>query len=106
MLLDPNDEVFNKAEARYKVERHRRSWLKQSAAFLGNLAISFVGQGPEAPIPSQDRVNLVDRRTNAVLLKWGGSDLLPDQLLTELDADLNGLSIRQFETKWGISPGL
>jgi hypothetical protein len=102
LSLDPNDEIFSKAEARYRVERHRRSRLTKSAAFVGNLVISLIGQGPDAPIASQDRVSLIDRRTSAVVLTWGGSDLMPEQLLTEIGADLNGLSIRQFETKWGI----
>ncbi len=69
---------------------------------MSNLALSIASQFPDAPIASQDYVNLVDRRTNAVILKWGGSDLLPDRLLAELDTDLNELSIRQFETKWEI----
>jgi len=47
-------------------------------------------------------VNLIDLRTNAVVLTWGGSDLMPEQLLTAIGTDLSGLSIRQFETKWGI----
>jgi hypothetical protein len=102
LSLDSDDEIFSKPEARYRVERHRRSRLTKSAAFVGNLAISIIGQGPDAPIPSQDRVNLIDLRTNAVVLTWGGSDLMPEQLLTEIGTDLNGLSIRQFETKWGI----
>ena len=103
LSFEPNDEIFNKAGARYMVERRRRSRLKKSTAFVANLALSIASQVPDTPIASQDLVVLVDRRTDADVLKWADPDHLPDQLSIELDADLRELTIRQFETKWGIS---
>jgi hypothetical protein len=57
---------------------------------------------PDAPFPSQDRVVFVDLKTDDVVLRRSGSDVPANDMLSDLEADLKGLSIRQYRTKWGI----
>jgi hypothetical protein len=71
-------------------------------AWIGNLVASVTAQHPDAPFPSQDRVIVVDLKTQRTVLKRGGSDVPAEQMLSELEADLERLSIRQFRTKWSI----
>jgi hypothetical protein len=72
------------------------------AAFIGNLAASLALRQADVPFPSQDRVIVVDMRTHNVVLRRGGSDVPADEMLSELEADLQKLSIRQFRSKWDI----
>ena len=100
---DPDDEVFNKAGVRFTVRREPRSRSEKAVAWVVNLTSSLVAGGAEAPVPSQDRVIVVDRRTNEIVLKRGGTEVPAAETLSELQSDLATLSIRQFKTKWGPS---
>jgi hypothetical protein len=102
MPIDSDDEVFNRAGTRYSAKLVPRSRSMKSAAWIGNWAISLIGQMPDTPIPSQDKVVVIDSRTNRIVLKRGGIDVPAHETLSELADDLEGLSIRQFRTKWEI----
>jgi len=99
---DPVDEVFNRAGTRYSARLVPRSRRMKSAAWLGNLAVSLIGQQPDAPFTSQDAVVIVDSCTNRIVLKRSGTEVPAAQTLNDFTVDLEDLSIRQFRTKWGI----
>ena len=100
-VQDPDDEVFNKAEVRDSAKLARRNEAFSAAAWKGNWALSLVAGDPGTPFPVEDRVIVIDSGTNRVVLKRGADpELTPDGMLSEISADLRGLSIRQFRTKW------
>jgi hypothetical protein len=102
MPTDTDDEVWNRAESRYSAKLVHRSRLKKSTAFVENLALSALSGFPELVVSSQDKVVVVDSRTNRIVLSRGGTDVPASDLLNELAVDLQSLSIRQFRTKWCI----
>jgi hypothetical protein len=102
MANDPDDEVFNRAGTRYSSRLVPRSRRMKSAAWLGNLAVSLIGQQPDAPFASQDTIVVVDSRTNRTVLKRSGTEVAVAETLNELAVDLERLSIRQFRAKSDI----
>ena len=86
------------------MKRTRRSETMLAAAFVGNFIVSLIAGQGDAVFPSQDRVVVVDRRTDRVVFRWGGSDVPVADYVNDISADLPRLSIRQFRTKWGIFP--
>jgi hypothetical protein len=73
-----------------------------AAAFMGNFIVSLIAGQGDAVFPSQDRVVVVDRRTDRVVFRWAGSDVPVADYLSDMSTDLPRLSVRQFRTKWGI----
>jgi hypothetical protein len=69
MSNDPDYEVFNRAGTRSAVKSESRSRPMKSAAWIGDLAVSLIGQMPDTLIPSQDKVVVVDSRANRIVLK-------------------------------------
>jgi hypothetical protein len=103
MPNDSEDDVLSRAETRYKAALVPRSEPAKFAALIGNLVASAFASHATAPFPSQDRVIVVDMKTHDVVLTRGGSDVPANDLLSELEADLERLSIMQFRTKWDIA---
>lgn len=102
MPNDSEDDVLSPAETRYRAALEPRSEPARIAAFIGNLVASMTASHPDTPFPSQDRVIVVDLKTRDVVLRRGGSDVPASETLSELEADLEKLSVRQFRTKWDI----
>jgi hypothetical protein len=96
---DLEDGVFNKAGVSYEARQVAPSWLRLTAAWIGNLIT--IGGRVELFAP-EDRVVIVDRRTARVVLKRGGLEVPAAETLREVSTDLSNLSIRQFRAKWGI----